>query len=230
MARSGFGEDMGLGHLSDADLVFKRKYRWTLEIRGLCVGDIPPFYVKTAARPNLTIDETEINHLHGKAWIPGKGTWESLNVTYYDVKNNPNLNTLFSWLASVYNFTDPVGSHQASSTRGYAGEGILKMYDGCGVVMEEWSLHDVWPQAVNFGDLDYANSEECVIDITLRYSFAELKPVQCGVQVDPCGSGCNGAMTASQLALLWVTVVIGPTTTIPTTLPTLPLSAPPIGP
>lgn len=141
MPRSGLGQDMGLGRLSDADLVFKRKYRWTLEIQGLCVGDIPPFYVKTAARPNLTIDETEINHLHGKTWIPGKGTWETIQVTYYDVQNNAALSTLWSWLASVYNFTDFNGMHQASTRRGYAGTGILKLYDGCGQVMEEWNLY-----------------------------------------------------------------------------------------
>jgi hypothetical protein len=202
MPRSGSGEDMGLGHLSDADLVFKRKYRWTLEIRGLCVGDIPPFYVKTAARPSLTIDETEINFLHGKTWIPGKGTWESLNVTYYDVKNNPNLSTLYSWLATVYNFTDPIGIHQASTIRGYAGLGILKMFDGCGTVLEEWNLHNMWPQAVNWGDLDYASSEECVIDITMRYAFAESRPTQCAAPIDPCCSGCEPPRTASALAVL----------------------------
>ena len=226
MARSGAGEDMGLGHLSDADLVFKRKYRWTLEIRGLCVGDIPPFYVKTAARPSLTIDETEINFLHGKTWIPGKGTWESLNVTYYDVKGNPNQSNLWSWLASVYNFTDPIGIHQASTARGYAGLGVLKLFDGCGTIMEEWNLHHVWPQAVNFGDLDYASSDEVVMDLTLRYGFAELIPTPCAAPVDPCGSGCEPARTASALAVLLQTFSTSFTTTIPPTVP-VPLGGPP---
>jgi hypothetical protein len=225
MPRSGFGQDMGLGHLSDADLVFKRKYRWTLEIQGLCVGDIPPFYVKTAARPNLTIDETEINHLHGKTWIPGKGTWETISVTYYDVLNNPSLSTLYSWLASVYNYTDPVGMHQSSNLRGYAGKGILKLYDGCGTTIEEWWLHHMWPQAANFGDLDYASSDEVVIELTMRYAFAELRPNNCAAPVDPCGSGCAGTFTSSQLAILLTKVIVGPPVTIPPTSP-LPPSFP----
>ncbi len=207
MPRSGLGQDMGLGRLSDADLVFKRKYRWTLEIQGLCVGDIPPFYVKTAARPNLTIDETEINHLHGKTWIPGKGTWETIQVTYYDVQNNAALSTLWSWLASVYNFTDFNGMHQASTRRGYAGTGILKLYDGCGQVMEEWNLYHLWPQAANFGDLDYASSDEVVIELTLRYAFAELISTgDCGPFVNPCCSGCNGAFSAATITTL-ITIV-----------------------
>lgn len=229
MPRSGFGRNMGLGHLSDADLVFKRKYRWTLEIQGLCVGDIPPFYVKTAARPNLTIDETEINHLHGKTWIPGKGTWETIQVTYYDVANNPSLSTLYSWLASVYNFTDPVGMHQSSSLRGYAGRGILKLYDGCGSSLEQWVLHSVWPQAVNFGDLDYASSDEVVIEVTLRYAFAELTPQgDCPLPVNPCGSGCAGTFTAAQLAILLTKQIVTTTIVVPS-----PITPPPptfIGP
>jgi hypothetical protein len=102
---------MGLGKLGGSDIVFKRKYRWTFSMLSPCGGSIPEHTVKLAARPNLTIEEQEINFLHGKMWIPGKGTWETITVTYYDLGNDGgSLAPLWSWLATVYDFTDPVNS------------------------------------------------------------------------------------------------------------------------
>ncbi len=198
MPRSGGGRDMGLGDIGGPDIVFKRKYRWTLTIESPCGPEIPETVVKLAARPNLTIEETEINFLHGKTWIPGKGTWETITVTFYDVVGVPGAGTssLFGWLATVYNFTDPVGLHQSSKrgsgagSGGYAGVATLQLYDGCGTTMERWTLEHVWPQAVNFGELDYSSSEEVTIELTLRYTNVTYETVSCGNIFDPCCAGC----------------------------------------
>ena len=47
--KSGSGRDMGLGNLAKGNVVFKRKYRWTMKLVPHCgaVG-IPEYYVKTA--------------------------------------------------------------------------------------------------------------------------------------------------------------------------------------
>lgn len=196
MPRSGGGRDMGLGLLAGPDLVFKRKYRWTFSVTPYCGYPIPPHFVKLASRPNLTIEETEINFLHGKMWIPGKGSWETITVTYYDIGNAGNgIAGLFGWLATVYNFTDPVGLHQSSKrgagpgSNGYSAEGLLTLYDGCGTAMEDWKLSNMWPQAINFGELDYSSSEEVTVELTLRYSEVEYIPY-CGGNVNPCCAGC----------------------------------------
>lgn len=199
MARSGGGRDMGLGLLAGPDLVFKRKYRWTFEVQPNCGAQIPAHFVKLASRPNLTIEETEINFLNGKMWIPGKGSWETITVTYYDIGNGgAGITGLFSWLATVYNFTDPTGLHQSSKrglgqgSGGYAAKGFLNLFDGCGVVMEEWILGHVWPQAINFGELDYSSSEEVTVELTLRYSEVEYTPF-CGGSINPCCVGCDNS-------------------------------------
>jgi len=188
---------MGLGELaSNSELVFKRKYRWTFELQSPCGPTIPPHFVKLAARPNFTIEEQEINFLHGKMYLPGKGTWESITVTYYDVGNGGNgISGLYSWLATVYNFLEPACLSQSSKigsgpgSGGYAGSGTLQLYDGCGSVMEKWTLKQVWPTGVNFGELDYASSEEVTIELTLRYSEVKLQ-LFCGGQIQSCCSGC----------------------------------------
>lgn len=188
---------MGIGKLGGSRLVHKRKFRWTFRIDDICkvVGGgqkfVPEYFVKVAARPNLSIEETEINFLNAKTWIPGKASWETITITYYDVATNDNM-PLFDWLASVYQFTDPVQLSQASNRESYSGRGTLTLYDGCGKPLEQWALGDMWPQAANFGELDYSSSEECTIELTLRYSYVKYKNL-CGRQPAPCCSGCENA-------------------------------------
>lgn len=187
-------QSMGIGSLGGAQLTFKRKFRWTFSISGICGGaqSIPERFVKLAARPNLSIDETEINFLNAKTWIPGKATWETITITYYDVATRDNL-PLWNWLASVYNFTDPINLQMGSNRNDYAAYGNLVLYDGCGNPIEQWVLNDLWPQAVNFGDLDYATSDECNIELTLRYSSVKYNPICPGGDITPCTCGpCTG--------------------------------------
>lgn len=182
---------MGLGRLGGRQLVFKRKFRWTFEVSEVCGGSsVPPHYVKLAARPNITVEETEINYLNGRTWIPGKASWETITVTYYDVATGDNL-PLWNWLASVYDFTKPVELPMGSHRGDYAGVGKLTMYDGCGTALERWTLEDMWPQSINFGELDYSSSEEATIELTLRYSQVEFKPLCPGGSVQGCCTGCG---------------------------------------
>lgn len=166
--------EMGIGPLGGSQLVFKRKFRWTFEVKNVCGGNVPPHFVKTTARPSLSIEETEINYLNAKSWIPGKASWETIEVTYLDVATNANQN-LWNWIAALYDFTDPVNLKQASQRRDYGGTGILVLWDGCGGELERWTLNDIWPTSVNFNDLDYSNTEICEITLTLRYSNVRYK-------------------------------------------------------
>lgn len=185
--------NMGLGALGSRDVVFKRKYRWTFQVDNICGGkSIPPSFVKLASRPNISIEETEINFLNGKFWIPGKGSWETITVTYYDVGGNvgDGITALYTWLAAVYQFNNPVTLKQGSRTADYSARARINMYDGCGTSMETWTLGDAWPQAINFGDLDYSSSEEATIEITLRYSQVEFNSTCPPINFADCCTGC----------------------------------------
>ena len=173
-------QDMGLGILGSGDTVFKRKFRWTMEFQGVCgidgQYDIPPNFVKNANRPSLTIGETEINYLNGKMWIPGKGTPDTTQVTFFDVASQAgaqSISGLFTWLATVYDFTNATTLTQSSAQNvegGYTAKvGILKMLDGCGEVIDGFAYLNPWPTTINFGELDYATEDECTIECTFRY-------------------------------------------------------------
>lgn len=185
---------MGIGVIGQPDMVFKRKFRWTFEIRGFCDNEanaVPEHFVKMAARPNVAIEETELNHLNAKMWIPGKASWETITVTYIDVAHEE-MRSLYNWLASVYDYTDPINLRMGTK-RDWRATGILNLYDGCGEVLEVWNLQNMWPTAMNFGDLDYSSSEEATIELTLRYSQVSYRslcpdfvPEGC---CTPCGTG-----------------------------------------
>jgi hypothetical protein len=191
--------NMGLGTIGGSNIVFKRKYRWTFAVRW-GGKDIPTAFVKVANRPNLSIEQTEINYLHGKMWIPGKGTWETLTVSYYDMggAGATGMTGLWDWLTTVYNFSDPTGLKQTSirgadgTGTGWAGLGVLTMYDGTGEQMETWELANLWPAAINFGDLDYGSSDVATLDLTLRFSEARWTPF-CGIpKPNATPQGCGG--------------------------------------
>jgi hypothetical protein len=50
-------------------------------------------------------------------------------------------------------------------------------------------MSHVWPQAVNFGELDYSSSEEVTIEVTIRFSQVYYTNF-CGGKVEPCCAGC----------------------------------------
>lgn len=189
---------MGIGQLGFKNLVFKRKFRYTLELFDICGSQsVPKHYVKTAGRPNLSVEETEVNFLNAKTWIPGKASWESLTVTYIDVAT-ADVAPLFNWLASVYNFTDPINLEMGAVRADYSCTAILKLWDGCGNLMETWEMKDVWPTAINFGDLDYSSSEECTIELTLRYSDVKYTNECPGFTITPCCTGCGPSQPPQQ--------------------------------
>lgn len=188
---------MGIGQLGFQNLIFKRKFRYTFELFDICGSQsVPKHYVKLAARPSLSVEETELNFLNAKTWIPGKASWETMTVTYIDVATADSA-PLFNWLASVYNFTDPVNLGMGSSRADYTATAILKLWDGCGGLLETWTMKDVWPTSINFGELDYASSDEATIELTLRYSNVSYVSNCPGFTITSCCTPCGGTSTTN---------------------------------
>lgn len=197
-AQQGMG--IGVAGLGDPNVIIKRKFRWTMEVRGTnptCPFYIPPYFVKVAARPNISFEETEINFLNDRMWIPGKATWEAITVTYMDVAGflsgdaaNGNL-ALYNWLMSVFDFRSPTKKFMGAKRSDYSAAATIRVFDGCGGEVENWVLTDAWPQAINFGDLDYASSDTLDIELTMRYSQVSFNHNCPTAQFNPCCTGCN---------------------------------------
>lgn len=192
---------MGLGSLANSNTYFKRKYRWSFSLETPC-GNVPENLVKISSRPQLTIEETTIDFMHGRMWIPGKGSWETMTVNYYDIAaGSEDISVLYSWLRTIYEFDEPIklrqssirGSGSTGAPRGWGAKATLNLYDGVGTVVETWNLGMVWPTSINFGDLDYASSDIVEIELTLRYSEVKFTPGACMGTIAACPiSGCAG--------------------------------------
>lgn len=189
------GQPMGIGLLGQPNTIIKRKFRYTIAFssdNGTWEA-IPPYYVKLAARPQLEMDELEIQFLNASTWIPGKGRWQPLNITYIDVANR-DMQGLYDWAATIYDFQTygKQGTDLKQSERmGWSGTGLLGIYDGCGNPVEKWTLKGCFIQAINFGDLDYGSNDECNIEVTIRYDRANLEDVgSCGVLPNGQCKGC----------------------------------------
>lgn len=170
--------NMGIGKLGSGNLIYKRQYAYTFSVINLCSGNgttkIGESFVKMASRPSWDTEETQIDFLNAKTFIPGKTTLDTLTVTYYDVAS-VDQRPLWSWLASVYNFNDPVRMPIASKASDYSGTGIIVMYDTVGTPLEQWVLLNCWPKSVKFGELANDSNDIATIELTLRYTGLQYK-------------------------------------------------------
>lgn len=69
-----------------------KRFDWSIAVSGSDT-ETP---IKLSDRPQLQIEETEINFLSSKTWIPGKANWQDLNFTISGVKQNE----LLPWLTA----------------------------------------------------------------------------------------------------------------------------------
>lgn len=133
----------------------KKKFRWGLKVYGdndVEIGE--ERLCKVSARPNLVIEETEINFLSTKSWIPGKGTWESITAQA---------------LAGTH---EEINELEAKLP--YIRKVELRLYDGCGYVIETWVLTEV--KAGTSTKVLYRDSDEADLEMELRYTNCEYKP------------------------------------------------------
>ena len=159
------GFDFGLEKDS---VCMKRKFRWLFmipEISADGANSLPP---DKGARPSLSFKEIETQHLNEIIYYPGKPDWKPINLTLFDIKKNGNENPVFKWIKNQY---DPSSGDWAAGTF-KVGEATLNLYDGCGNVIEKWTFENVWPNNIEWGELDMSDSQYVTVDLTLRYDRA----------------------------------------------------------
>lgn len=172
------GMNMGMGKLGNSDLCMMRKFRWLFFIDGVCddgANALPP---DKGARPSLSFKEIEVQHINEIVYFPGKPDWKPIQLTLFDLKmdNNP----VFEWLASIYDVCggddDEAEVSVWNAGKGnFKKNGKLRMFDGCGNIMEEWIFKNMWPNNIEWGELDMGNMDYVTVELMLRYDRAWVK-------------------------------------------------------
>ena len=142
---------MGLGKLGDFTTTSHHKHRWTFEAH--CpLADIPSSFVKMK-RPEI---KTELQAVMNN-------DPRNIIVTFNDVQTD----IMKTW-AELYRFLGEESLYSSTSIMAL-GKGTSTLWNGCGEKLEEWTFDGLRLRAINFGELDYSNSESCTIEAYFGY-------------------------------------------------------------
>jgi hypothetical protein len=152
----------------------RRKHRWVFQtVSSLSRESL--LFLKSASRPSFKYDDPIMHHDQEEVFFAGKQHWEPITLTWYDAEQNPNVsNEIHKWIQTVT--TSGLGSGggqiQVATPREYKKEATLTSTTGTGSDNEKWALKGVWPQQVDFQDLDYTNTEIQLVTATMRFDRA----------------------------------------------------------
>lgn len=191
-----FGWAINGSSVLDPRLEYMRKNRWVLEIQ-IPGGDGDTnrslrLNCSTAARPSISFEETEVHRINGRVYLAGKPTYDPMTVTFYDSiqiggDNIPTPSEVMeNWRIRVYS---PEKGDAMGAVTGYKGVAQLKMlapftpapsnrnvetpqYEG--KVFQNWNIFGIFPQSINYQDLDYSSSDVQMVEVTFRYDRAYL--------------------------------------------------------
>ena len=144
----------------------KLKNRYVMTIDGILA-----YMVKTAARPSITFEEVELNHMNVKRYVKGKATWETVALTLYDPIVPSAAQAVMEWIRLSHVSVSGIDGYAEF----YKKDVDIQVLGPVGDVVEKWKLKGAWIQAANFNDLDFASSDPVDIEVTLRYDYAILE-------------------------------------------------------
>ena len=155
-----------------------RKFRWELDIFNLAGFDKVKLALKTCSRPNYQSDKITAEHFNDRFYLAGKTTYNEMTFAAYDTvpDSETGLYTsqlLASWKDIVFNPRTNL-MFPAGGASGYKRDGLLTMYDGLGNEQVSWNLIGMWIVTLNYGDLDYGDSESAMVDVSVSYDKAFL--------------------------------------------------------
>lgn len=189
------------GGLDTFSATMKQKFRWFFRIPNI-TGDIDnALPCIRAARPKLQFREMQAEHLNETIFFPSKPDWQPISIMLYD-RCITNQNPIFTWLKAQYN-PSPADQYGCSSwwpslmPLSFKPCATLELYDGCGSVVEAWTLENVYPQSIDWGELDMGNSEIVTVELSLRYDRAyQTFPIPLATLYDQtdtenCGGSCD---------------------------------------
>ncbi|OUU74591.1 MAG: hypothetical protein CBC29_05555 [Methylococcaceae bacterium TMED69] len=144
----------------------KRKNRWIFAIEGL-----DSFLIKTAARPNITIEEQEIQFMNSRRYVAGKANFDALSVTLHDPIAPSGAQQVMEWVRTHYESV----SGRAGYADFYKRDCQLKLVDPIGTVIELWDIKGCFLTNASFGDLSYEDGAPMEISLSIRFDNCVLQ-------------------------------------------------------
>ena len=159
----------------------KRRFRWEFYIAGISQGGVESLPPSKAARPGVSFKDIEAIHLAETIKFPGRAEWKPIQLSLFDLKKNRH--PVWKWIKIYYDVSQGAVLNHFACTQTNLGFTVgdqfkktaeLRLYDGCGNMSEKWIFEEVWPNNIEFGELDMGDSAVVTCDLTLNYSRAYL--------------------------------------------------------
>lgn len=131
---------------------------------------VQEWWVESASRPTINMGETEIPFLNTSAWVVGRYTWDTINVTMRDPIGPSASQAVMEW---VRLHSESVTGRQGYAA-GYKRDLIIEMLDPTGVSVSQWILKSCMITSSSFGDLAYSDDGLATISITIRPQYCIL--------------------------------------------------------
>ena len=148
--------------------------------------------VVTADRPKLSFEEVTLDRYNSRAYIAGKHTFETINVTFECDVGGKVMESIQSQLEHQQRLIGMSSATLMPANRAggrYKFTTNIKQLDGASTIYELWMLEGCWFQNVDWGDLDYAASETVKAVATIRYDHARqlVSGTEYSAVVEPYG-------------------------------------------
>ena len=127
------------------------------------IDGIPAYLIKTAARPVLTTETVELQHINVSRYVKGKITWGPISLTLYDPIVPSGAQSVMEWVRL---------HHESVTGRdGYADfykkDVTINVLGPVGDKVEEWTGKGAYITSADFGPIDWT-ATNAVNEITME--------------------------------------------------------------
>ena len=127
------------------------------------IDGIPAYLIKTAARPVLTTETVELQHINVSRYVKGKSTWGPISLTLYDPIVPSGAQSVMEWVRL---------HHESVTGRdGYAyfykKDVTINVLGPVGDKVEEWTGKGAYITSADFGPIDWT-ATNAVNEITME--------------------------------------------------------------
>ena len=167
------------GSTAGVTLMPKLQYRFRVSFTNLGDGklkDETTQNVISASRPNLTHEEVVVDSYNSKMYLAGKHTWEPVTIVLRDDMNSHVIKALGSQLNKQVDHADQTSAISGSAYKFITEIETLDGANGSGSAaktFDKWVLMGCFISNIQYGDLNYADSNMVQVTLTLRYDHAK---------------------------------------------------------
>jgi hypothetical protein len=176
-------------------LMPKLQYRFRVSFLSFGASDALELtrQVVDCARPNVQFAKITLPVYNSTVYMAGKHTWQPLNVNIRDDASGFVSRSVGEQLQKQLDFIEQSSAASASDYKFSMQIDILDGGNGgiAPVVLERWELYGCYVESVNYNALNYGQSEDIKIALTIQFDNA-VQASTPGVENDPTGVGVAG--------------------------------------